>query len=241
MADITDVPTLMWQIEGIKHSLAVSEVDVVKYKKALGEVTKELVEMIKNGATTGDPIHDLVIQAHGVVDEALTEKYRLVDNVLKGKKGEFVLLSYPGKVVHRYHSHGRDYVDVHCYRLGVLEEEGIVFAGHYFHPSMSEYRSLSIPISRYVDGAVSYLLTSKDLKESLAVKAANIFALSITDCNPPSLLEFLIDKRADWSRTLVVGDVAVRKWLEKNHMPVLYKGAADALSKLVLEPTDETD
>lgn len=217
-------------------------------KRTVGELDSQLsqenallVTDIQDGKTTGDRLLDVVIRAHHGYDSELFEKYRAFEERLIGKRGEFVLVLYDADTVNiRYLDGPRAAFSPHSlyesnnkapfYRLGILDGEELVI------PKIRNSLGLvglALPVSRYVHGWVGLLVDKKDagvevIEENILDQWGSDYKLHplCTYLDHPELLE----------RTIIIGDEKVRVWLKEHCMEALFKPAADALGKLILEP-----
>ncbi len=226
--------------------LTVEENILNKKLKELGtdkyKVVTELRERLAQGETTGDRYVDMVIRMHGVEKlEELTAKYRTLEEQLKGKKGEFILIHYVIQMPHTFHSHGVDTFPHRMLRLAVLEGEEVVWTSSESVIS-NNGKILTLPTSQYLQLEQSIYLHDDKLDGKLETEKGPLFDPfhlgGGNDTSPPYLgLEDFTER--GFAEDLVIGDEAVQEWLTKNAMPGLYKPAAHALSKLILEPTTE--
>lgn len=192
----------------------------------VGELRAELVK----GSTTGDTLCDLVIRAHGFNPE-LEAHYRVLQEELRGKKSEFVLLSFVADIQTKYTMRGRESERRNWYRLGVLQEERLRW-----DTSEKFSAGITLPISQYIEGEQEALWDGDSaFKRRIKVEKRNIFAQSYGDADPPSLVALI---QGAWRTTICIGDGPVKRWLEERAMLPLYKPAAAALSKLILEATE---
>jgi hypothetical protein len=210
-------------------------------REQINEATKQLCERLNNGETTGDWIRDLTIRSHGY-DLEIEAKYREWSKKLEGKKGEYVLISYARRErgwrdENRFEDH---------LRLGVLDGEGLIYGGL---GGFGTGAVITVPVYRYIEVHKTMLIESGDIK-SLELKRENIFAQSFILSTSPLPDEYFLlgvkryDDRRHISRPshiakdFVIGDEAVKEWLEKAHMSLLLTQAGKVLSRLELEPTD---
>ncbi len=197
--------------------------------------TKDLRERLANGETTGDPLKDLVLKTHGWDPEA-EEKYAALERQLAGKKGEFVLLFYHSQRDTRHiFGRGWEHESADYYRIGVLEGEKLIGVEE---TTFTNATLITLPVSRYIRDTPGIFLESDKVRRPLEVREHDIFEREYHDPGPYPLGCWIKGKGSRLSE-LVIGDEAVKEWLDKRHMSGLYKTAADALSKLVLEPTEE--
>jgi hypothetical protein len=159
------------------------------------------------------------------------ERYAALNALLKGKKGEFVLIAYNAKIPTRYGGDGIDHRQVSWYRLGILEEESLRAADG----GLMSGQAVTLPVVQYIYGEVEVILDRKDIRRALSVQKGELFQHAFGSPNPPALRTLLFAEQGDH---IAIGDEAVREWLRKRAMQGLYKPAADALSKLILEPTE---
>ena len=221
----TSVLPQLLEISELEEQKAVFEDEAKKVDAKIRDCLSDIRKALENSATTGDPLRDLVIKDWGI-SEVVEKRYRLLQKRLVGKKGEFVLIPFATKVPHKHtFGEGYEYRDARCYRLGVLEAETLVW---------EKDVQITLPISRYISGEEGFVSPS----EVHELHKENIFAHAFGgfhEGDPPLLRELI---NGDCGYVIVIGDEAVRKWLKEQRMQGLFKSVADALSKLVLEPTD---
>lgn len=173
----------------------------------------------------------MFLSQQGIIKrKELEENYRKLEKRLAGKRGEFVLLSYRAKIPFKYTMRHTVYRYASCYRLGVLEGEELVWKKA--EDSLST-PPITLPIPRYLKGEIMFIRPGDNVGK---VVKKNIFAHSHCYENPPSL-QALMQKEQG---SIVIGDEEVKEWFKKHSMEELFKPAAAALSKLILEPTDDT-
>ena len=151
-----------------------------------------------------------------------------IEGQLEGKRGEFVLLSFCAKIPYKYTMVEVEYRDASCYRIGVLEGEKLM------RNDEDRLSMPTLPISRYLKGEEGIFRPGDNIG---GVVQKNIFAHGYCDEDPPPLHALMQNECG----SIVIGDEAVKEWLQKRGMEELFKLAATALSKLILEPTDDTD
>lgn len=228
-----DIYPRIANVEELKRELVVLEKRVASMHTRINARLKLVQDAIAGGETTGDPLRDLVIRAHGL-DKALEDKYRKLQAALTGKKGEFVLLSFHADIPWKFGGRSIETREAQCYRLGVLEGEELVWVEN---ESSFLGPQISLFVSRYTQGETHIFFDSKDLKRPLLVEKENIFTHGFSSASSyPPLLHQLLG--GEWQESIIIGDRAVKAWLKKKCMSGLYKPAADALSKLILEPTE---
>lgn len=218
---------------------------VQEFDADLSAFRKELSKRIKEGKSTGDHLYDMVVRHHGFENfNKIVEAYRDFEKQLAGRKGQYFLVAYTAKVTTVHRMVGpNEYSDAHCFRLGVLDSEKLIW-----HEEGSHVASISVPVSRYVYGNHS------PAKE-------NIFEQSYGGPNPsPPLLGVYILGKAKLLRDatsynfedrsvieeIVLGDKEVKEWIPKHPLYVGFDKAllnkfAMALEKFDLEPMGENE
>lgn len=205
-------------------------------ERCIAELQREIIEDIRaDTLSSGDRISDLVISFHGKVgDKVLDRRYRELEAALRGKQGEFVLVLHRETEWMEKHgttAHGFG-IDHQYYRLGVLGSETIkLIKGCGFGGDEAP----SIDVSRFVEGEIEPL----SMPSTLSVVNGNIFGRHMGPRNITPLFHLLQDDNFRWQDVIVIGDAAVKEFLEESHMTRLFKVAGDALGKLILTPTDE--
>ncbi len=201
-----------------------------------------LMEAIAAGGTTGDWLRDQVIRTCGY-GSCMEAAYHQVNDQLMCRRGEFALLAYdhekyvpPGILFG-----GAKRVPASFYRLGVLEEDELVLAP----PKRKGYENgmLDLPVTRFVAGEKgSYLAFRKP-----QVVEARLFD-QLGEHSPPHFTMYIMEKSGLYPATaisalaargptnveLVVGNAAVRDWLENAGMMSLYDPAARVLGMFEL-------
>ncbi len=188
-----------------------------------------LKERLLAGETTGDPVCDYVIVAHGALDLEMEARYREIIMGLKGHLGEMVILEYWQTVptgqmratnIIPSRGHGDD-EDQRTFLCGVLTSEELTFV---INPAASGCR---LPVSRwageaYPNGPLEYRTLLPDP-----------FVLLYP--NHEGLLTKLGHHRSI-THIVIAGDDAVKKWFAENRReePDLFHKCAEMLGKLVL-------
>jgi hypothetical protein len=229
LASVPDTVSLIQDRQRDRDALKLKqETELKQIDDQISKLTKGLRPRVTNGETTGDRIRDLVIRAHGV-NEEIEQKCRDFESQLKGKKGEFALLSWGAKI--RKYGPTDGYRTVDFYRLGVLEGEELVW-----HNELH----VTLPITQHIGGEERSTLHGMEV---FSLQKSNIFAQYGE--HPRVLLVHLLSQikiPPPWlafsSLQILIGDEAVKTWLKNTGMESLFKPAADVLSKLILEPTE---
>lgn len=240
--EVSSPVSLMYEAVTKLSELLVAKGVAEATRKHLNEEIAKSAEavrhLIREGHTTGDRLVDLVLLAGGGLNDPALPRLRELEGGLKGKKGEFVFMRFSDDIPYK-HTFGQGYESrtQSLYRLGVLEGEKLKLAGE--QDDYSVRGQLVLPVSRYIGGLEEVFFPKR--KPKLEIKERNIFAHGHGgfghDGCPPLLtkIEMLSDEAQEG---ILIGDEPVKKWLKAHAMVGLYKPAADALSKLILEPTD---
>lgn len=225
-------------VECLKEEITTRNQFVEAHKTALADKDEKLVEhlgmiraRLEAGETTGDRITDLMLRVHGF-DQGMIEKYAALEAQLEGRRGEFVLISFDTSVPFKHTMTHTEDRHASCYRIGVLEDEHLKIGESF------GMKIITFPVSRYIYGEKSILMNEKNLPHTLPIEIGDLFEHYFHGMNPPLLSE-LLQEVDEELRGIFIGDDAVKGWLKRHLMPGLFKPAADALSKLILEPTTE--
>src|SRR3989344_8695596 len=186
--------------------------------------TERIRERIQEGETTGDRIRDFVL-LRGGYDEREEERYRKIDEALRGHTGEFVLVKYWEHVCIRHvliprPGHENVYEDRDRYLAGTLQDEKLVFS--------LKTRSCSLPTAKRV-----LLLhpkgepgkNTRPIAEELMF-GPNHFLLDGAPL-PQGVGEHMVSR-------VIVGDKNVKDWLSTESTPKIYEKCAELLGKLIL-------
>jgi hypothetical protein len=205
----------------------------LKTKKAyLQEHLRAAQELIAAGEKSDDRFLDMVIRGHGTLDEELALRYRKLEGSLQGRRGEFVTVEFIADVPYKF---SQDCVESRrhiLFRIGVLTEESLIFAA--LNP-IGLFKECTVPVAKYVEGDTDQLLlwSGGSIRQS---KQENLFfGASLYDDGPPSLRQWIANPEIC---KIIVGNDAVRAWLDERHAGKFFKSAADALGMLILEPTE---
>lgn len=251
MADTSKATAHIGRIMNLELRVRNAELALNDARHELNEEREALQKAVVAGEKTGDPFRDRFVALHGWSPE-LEPAYRALEQELKGHKGEFVLLAYshevrmPGGIFR-----SESYRTARYFRLAVLEGETFGTARVQGWFKEHDVDNFCIPISRYIEGEVEPYPTAKKLE----VVKDGLFAQWRQEGRepPPVFSTFMLERAGLWSGSetrfnnrhlyahdveLVVGDKAVQAWLAKVAMADIYKPAAAALSKLILEPTE---
>ncbi|HVZ75697.1 MAG TPA: hypothetical protein VG934_00250 [Candidatus Paceibacterota bacterium] len=227
--------------------------------EAKGQNISNLIENLRRrinaGESTGDRLRDLVLSLYGF-DALFEDSARAFERELAGKKGEFVLLHFQASTPFRHALtettyHSNDYV-----RMGVLAGEHLI--GAMGVGILASTEQITLPVHQYIQVAQIMMFEAEGIQ--VKPEKGNIFAAHwIQNAHPPELEKYLyakrtekagalglpslfgpghVDRRESRMREIVIGDELITKWLKEHHMMGLYKSAAIALSKLILEPTE---
>lgn len=240
------------EVENSLRAIAVSQLAVTKTENALAHATRvlharsdQLKKQVAGGSTTGDPFRDRFIKLYGW--EPVAElAYRDINEQLAGRKGEFALLVYSHEVsVPGGFLREESYRAARYCRLGVLDDETLgTTVAKGFYPQHDSV-VFCLPVSRYIERETEPYPTIGRLE----VIGGNLFDQRYMHRDPPVFSTYMLEKAGLWKESgsrslhafdveLIVGDEATKAWLAKVAMESLYKPAAAALSKLILEQTD---
>ncbi len=220
------------------------EKDVAELNRRIQDQSSKISQEIRAGATTGDWVRDLVLRVHGLNPE-LEAKYRPLNEALKGKKGELILIAFECVVGSIFRS-DRIYPEfkrlVKLFRLGILHDEKLVCEGNSTF-LLSGVSGIILPASQYIELVVTPVLLEGDINpKALSVEKKNIFSTNHMkwEANPPYLEEML---GGDWEKKILIGEKGIRERFEEERMEKLYPAAAEKLGYFVLtspalEPTE---
>ena len=186
----------------------------------------QLQAEIAKGGTTEDPLRDLVIRAYGL-NEEITEQYRLLQNRLAGKRGEFVLIRYHAEVRERFGRDIRssDFRHEQRFRIGILQNEKLRLT--------EGTQNITLPIDQYLPGVWQSGAWSVSA-EKQPVK--NDFFHWAMEDDPPALAKYMTEEHL--AGDFFIGDEAVLAELKKNRDEKFFNTAAERLGRLILEPTE---
>ncbi|MBM3271937.1 hypothetical protein FJY94_01465 [Candidatus Kaiserbacteria bacterium] len=227
MSDAAQVPmsTLLLNVKAAHNHAHALEASLAKSREILAGHESALRDAIAAGAKTGDPMLDLTMRCHHY-DPVLVEKFRELDAELKGKTGEFVLVVFETRVMtcHRFLG-PNDYENRTMFRMALLRGESLIW---------HERNYVTVPSERYITGDVAMMFGDSDPRIEMC--DGDLFARMYR--NDPEILGILVLKDL-WRERLYVGDEAVKAFLKEKHMLPLFNAAAEALGRLILQPTDE--
>jgi hypothetical protein len=203
------------------------EESAAKAEQLVQATIRTVRKFLERGVSTGDHIRDLVLQSHGL-NEEFESRYRALEEKLKGKRGEFVLIRYPSEVRERFGGDIRssDFRHEAHFRIGVLAAEKL---------RLSESGTITLPIDRFLQGvwpvSMAYLVYPEE-----EMYEEEFFQDTDVEDRPHSLLSCITKEFVP--EALTIGDKAVLEELEKVRDKEFFKTAAEKLGRLVLEPTD---
>jgi hypothetical protein len=208
------------------------EKDLKAARATLAERTKKLQDLLAAGGTTGDRLQDLVIQAFGV-DDALTALYRSLEERLKGKNGEFVLVRYPAEVRMRFGGDIRssDFNQETHFRIGILAGETLQMGNRRFGGATV----IGLPIQRFLIGQWPESFGRKAVVDDGMFEGGDLFDWRAPEDQPPQLLQYLQEEYL--AKDLLIGDDAVKQALAEAHSEQFFAQAAERLGRLILQPT----
>lgn len=223
---MTSVKLLMNGVEAMQKLIGAKEKEVERLKTELAIRTGLLQGAVAKGGTTGDPLRDKIVLAYGL-NFIVTEHYRLFQDRLAGKVGEFVMIRYPVEVRQRYGGTLRsaDFRHETRFRIGLLQAETLELS--------ADGHTLTVPVSKYLPGVVDVGFMNVYAEKDAVT--GELFEWSGSEDRPPSLSEYVIDKQ--WAEDLLIGDEAVREALKHSRDEKFFSLAAERLDRLVLQPT----
>jgi hypothetical protein len=208
------------------------EDDHKKVKGILAAHTAELKRLLEAGNTTGDRLRDLVIRSDGVDEESLS-LYRGLENRLKGRAGEFVLIRYPAEIRIRFGGDSRssDYNHEIHFRIGILTGEVL----QTINPRLGGGPVIALPVQRFLVGPWPQSFAWRVVAESHVFEVEDFFDWSTPEGQPPQLIRYLKEER--FVGDLLIGDDAIKRALAEVLSGDFFAQAAERLGRLVLQPT----
>lgn len=189
--------------------------------------SNELRTLVAAGVGTGDRLRDLVISYAGYWPE-LEDRCRAVEAAMEGRTGELVLICYPSRerTRHRF-GLGWDTEEREAYRMGILSGPNLILRKDH------TFNMLTLPVGAYIEGFVHPHDHFAPFEEK-DVHKDNLFCVYHSYVGrPPSLSSLLQEKGDFWKDYLLIGDEAVKVWLEEKRMKELLPHALRALAGLV--------
>lgn len=242
---MADLRKLLTKVGALQHALKEHELQEKRLRGFMDKTAEAVRRAVRSGETTGDRIKDFVLACVGVPREEDEKRYRAIDEALKGRRKEFVLVTRPVEIDRGPKYHHAQPPDqarmgimapppstetVTRFKCGILQAEELVF-------SFDEHPRCKLPVTKwavesdYCEGDLRKKSSSEDISEMMFGSAAGHLVLeSMTDSVPDELFPFV--------SKVVVGDKAVRSWLKENRhdAEAIYKNCANLLGKLVLTP-----
>ncbi len=221
-------------INALQKTIAAKEGELTKLKDELGLRTGQLRAKVAKGSTTGDRLCDLVVCAGGGINDPTLPKLSELQERLKDKKGDFVMIRYPVDVRERFGGDLRsgDFQHETHFRVSILAGEelrlGTGFGG---------WPVITLPVTKYIHGiwpefhAHRAFLVDKFPRDP----AGEDFLEWRRGDEPPTLLRYL--QNDDYTYKLIIGDEAFLAELKKVGGEDFFKVAAEKLGRLILEPT----
>jgi hypothetical protein len=113
--------SLLAEMKTHQERKAVATLRMQKLNDDISNTSQKIRERIDAGESTGDSLRDLVFGAHGYYEE-LVEWYRPLQDALKDKQGEFILLEFVPQVrLHEPRTWVGSLLQAPRIRIGVLE------------------------------------------------------------------------------------------------------------------------
>ncbi|MEK7108876.1 MAG: hypothetical protein AAB919_00370 [Patescibacteria group bacterium] len=231
---MTKVTALLASVADLLDEEGIAQKELDRVQDLVQQETGRLRAELAAGGTTNDPLHDLVLKAgYGVNDPSLTF-YRGLQTRLKGRNGQFVMVRYPAEVRERCGGtlDESDMRHEEHFRLGILAGEELRLGN-----SIAGTPLITLPVDRYMHGAWpgshSLVVTFKD--EAPQTPFRGDFLELRSEGDPARLLEYLQNEHL--VPNLVVGDEAFRAELKGVDCESFLFEAADALGRLLLQPS----
>ncbi len=230
---MTSVQMRVNGINALQNTIATKEKELTRFKDELRLRTDQLCAEIAKGGTVGDMLQDLVLRAgYGINDPSLP-LYRGLQARLKGKKGDFVMIRYYAKVRFRFSeiSSSSDYRHETHFRVGLLAGEELRLG-----TALGGGLVVTLPVDRRRQGSwPDSRIYGVHLEEEYPNVPPQKEFFEWRDDHPPSLLEYLTNEHL--GSHLIIGDAAFHSELKKIDCEDFFKVAAEALGRLILEPT----
>lgn len=181
----------------------------------------ELRRSIERGDTLGSKLRDALVMQFGLgaLNAEIQTMYKDLEQALRGKAGQRVLLQYYARVRGK-HVFGRGYEHktMRCFRLGLLEGARLV---------VGRDGKVGLPVRRFIGGTQYYCPVKPEPVATYYDRRLHEFDIfsSLGDMSPPSLYDTLCSDSKD--ALLFVGDKRAKQGLAEITMPGLYeRGAA---------------
>src|SRR3989344_7938755 len=147
---MTKVTQLIAVIEDLHNEEETAQAELKRVQDRIQQEAGKLRAELTAGGTTKDPVYDLVLKVGGGVNDPSLPKYRELQERLKGKKGEFVLIKYHAKTRQRFGGELResDFCDETHFRIGVLQAEKLRLTKLGYH--------ITLPIDQYLQGVCGF-------------------------------------------------------------------------------------
>lgn len=225
------------EVERIDREIKAAEEHLLALENQKSSLITTTIKQIAAGkATTGDPEQDLAIQATKQLDNAdLVARLKTVNAMLAGNVKELALFTYVRPMITMSRKGGpgdsRDWWNnVWHVACGVLDDDKL----------RVENGAIVFPIKKYAISMRRWGFSSDlvfELNENPFTRR-----YSYDEKGPIHSVDMYASPKndPDGRLTLIVGDVAVRVFLEKDsRAPSPFKRCCELLNHLILEPTDE--
>lgn len=238
-----DLGTLIREVGVNKKRIENSQKDIEILSSYNSGKLNQIKELIEKGESTGDYILDLAYRTH-VIDEKAVQRLRDISAALAGKKGQFVLIHYgysddsmEPRYAHAVGIMARHKPYVEMYRIGVLVAEQFIWEEPSREVTFAALGGrIELPIDRYAEGMVE--LFRSNLTET---HKGRIFSVDMHSYHRsrkfPSAWQafavgaFLNPKIEDWKEHLIIGNEAVKAWMEGKHLKHAYQQAEELLDE----------
>jgi hypothetical protein len=198
-------------------------------QKSIKLQTEDIRTKITDGATAGDSIRNLVLLVHGY-DPELEAKYRTLEERLKGKQGEFVLIRFYDRErgIEAEQRLGRYDGSI---RIGILAGETLRLT----RPEAGLFatsQTITLPINRYAYGTWRTGVYAATLEDTLShgefFRYSAVYNRDGCNATPPDLCDYLDEP---YSKEMFIGNEAVRAELALGRNQDLFQRALIALDE----------
>ena len=196
---------------------------------------------IEAGEKPDNRYRGMVIRAHARFDRDLEDRYARFEASLAGKKGQLFVVTYLTTALYpMLRSDRMDGNEVHS-RVGLLDGDELVWEPSNGIRTGGEY---TVPVGKYIQGG-PVRSGWNPYSQKPEIVAGDIFEWAKGENVEPFSARMTYSPDSDittgsrWPGEMIVGDSAVKAWLQKyarNSTEKLFNAALTALGVLVLEP-----
>ncbi len=226
------VIAIQHEVAQLNSDLVTAQINTDMINRELRDRNKKLVELLEKGETTGDRLNDLLFRFFcKQIEEETQVKFRAFEQKLQGKRGEFVLVKYPVRVRTRFGGGlcSSDFSTETHFRIGMLMGEELQLT----RSSLGGGLLLALPIAQYAQGR--WPGSHAFVPVVSQVVEGDLFQWKPED-EPSNFHDFVLEEER-YGYRLSVGDAAVNAELKSVEAEKFFNEAAEALGRLVLQPT----